>query len=68
MEMKVQNNVISILSVQEVAERLGVHVTTLYRWCNAGTFVPKVRLGPGRVGFASDDVDGWLAQRRAEAA
>ncbi len=62
------NKIESILSVQEVAARLGVHVTTLYRWCAAGTFVPKVRLGPARVGFAADDVDGWLAQRRAEAA
>ena len=57
-----------VLSFSEVAALLGVHVTTLYRWCAAGTFVPKVRLGPGRVGFSSDDVDGWLAQRRAEAA
>lgn len=58
----------NILSMQEVASRIGVHITTLDRWCTAGTFVPKIRLGPGRVGFASEDVDGWLAQRRADAA
>jgi predicted DNA-binding transcriptional regulator AlpA len=63
------NNATSnILSMQEVASRIGVHITTLDRWCTAGTFVPKIRLGPGRVGFASEDVDGWLAQRRADAA
>lgn len=57
-----------ILSAPEVAGQLGVHITTLYRWCAAGTFVPKVRLSPGRVGFAADDVKSCLAQRRAEAA
>jgi excisionase family DNA binding protein len=67
LETEMHNNIRSILSTQEVAARLGVHVTTLYRWCAAGSFVPKVRLGPGRVGFASDDINGWLAQRRAEA-
>jgi excisionase family DNA binding protein len=57
-----------ILSVQQVAALLGVHVTTLYRWCAAGTFVPKVRLGPGRVGFALNDVNAWIEKLRAEAA
>lgn len=58
----------NILSIHDVASRIGVHITTLDRWCAAGTFVPKIRLGPGRVGFAAEDVDGWLAQRRADAA
>jgi predicted DNA-binding transcriptional regulator AlpA len=57
-----------ILSIQDVASRIGVHITTIDRWCAAGVFVPKIRLGPGRVGFASEDVDVWLAKRRADAA
>jgi excisionase family DNA binding protein len=63
-----QNNVKTILSFQDVAARLGVHVTTLNRWCAAGTFVPKIRLGASRVGFAVEDVDRWLAERRGAAA
>lgn len=56
-----------ILSIRDVASRMGVHITTIDRWCAAGTFVPKIRLGPSRVGFATEDVDRWLAERRGEA-
>lgn len=56
-----------VLSVQDAAFRLGVHVTTIHRWSAAGTFVPKIRLGPGRVGFEAQELEEWLAGRRREA-
>ena len=57
-------SILRVFSISEVASFLGVHVTTIHRWCTAGNFPPKVRLGPGRVGFLSSDVEAWLAQRR----
>jgi predicted DNA-binding transcriptional regulator AlpA len=63
-----QLNTKRVLSFQDVATRLGVHVTTINRWCAAGTFVSKVRLSQKRVGFLTEDVDRWLEERRTEAA
>jgi predicted DNA-binding transcriptional regulator AlpA len=57
-----------IYSIREVAALIGVHVATINRWCIAGIFVPKVRLGPVRFGFLVTDIEAWLAERRVVAA
>jgi len=51
-----------VLSPSAVAAWLGVHETTIHRWVRVGTFPPKVRLGPGRVGFARSKVEAWLTE------
>ncbi|WP_419826844.1 helix-turn-helix transcriptional regulator [Sphingomonas sp.] len=55
-------------SPDKAAALVGVHRSTLDRWVKAGTFVPKVKLGPSRCGFAVEDFDEWIAARRAAAA
>ena len=57
-----------ILSKQDVAAWLGVHITTIDRWSAAGEFVPKIRLGPARVGVRRSLVEQWLVQREVSAA
>lgn len=61
------NNANRILSAKNIAALLGVHISTLYRWESQGRFVPKVRLGPGRVGYMETDVNAWLNERRKAA-
>lgn len=48
---------------REVCERLGISQATLWRWVKAGHFPSPVRLGPNSVGFVSDEIDQWLANR-----
>lgn len=43
-----------LLSIGEVAERLGRHTATLRRWERAGLLAPAFRLGGRRIYFAKD--------------
>ena len=52
-----------ILSKAAVANWLGVSASSVDRWTKAGTFPPRVRLGPARVGWATSTVQAWLAAR-----
>lgn len=52
-----------ILPKAAVATWLGVSSSTVDRWCRAGTFPPRVRLGPSRVGWPQSTVQGWLDTR-----
>ena len=52
-----------VISKQAVANWLGVPPSSIDRWCAAGTFPEKLRLGPGRVGWAQSAVEAWLAVR-----
>ena len=53
----------ALFSYNQAAQRLGVSVTTLYRWVATGSVgVPYVRLG-GRVLFDPDALDDWVSQK-----
>jgi excisionase family DNA binding protein len=51
------------LRAQELAERLAVHRTTLWRWVRGGHFPHPVRLGPNTVAWDCAQIDAWLAAR-----
>lgn len=55
-----------LLSVAELAEYLGVPVTTIYDWRSHGLGPIGHRLGK-HVKFAPSDVRAWLAERRDDA-
>jgi predicted DNA-binding transcriptional regulator AlpA len=57
-----------VLSVAQVAQLLGVHVSSVHRWSAEGAFAPKIRLGRSRVGFLESDVLRWLDERHGSAA
>ena len=48
-----------IMRSQEVADDLGIHITTLYRKRRAGEFPPAVRLGPRSIGWRRSVVKQW---------
>ena len=52
-----------VLSKAAVATWLGVSPSTVDRWAKAGLFPPRLRLGPGRVGWAQSTVQAWLSER-----
>lgn len=52
----------------EVAEILGTHRTTVYRWAKSGILPPPVYLTPTKAVFRCAEIDAWLADRTAERA
>ena len=52
-----------LLSINEVAEWLGVPVTTLYQWRTRGKGPAGIRIGR-HVRYDRADVEAWLARQR----
>lgn len=50
-----------LLRMKEVKRRTGLSVATVYRRESAGTFPPKVRLGPKSVAWYQSDIDRFVA-------
>ncbi len=57
-----------IIRPREVAQRLGVSSTTLWRYAKRPDFPRAFRLGPNAVGFDSGELETWIAARRVAAA
>ena len=55
-----------ILRPRQLAELLGISLPTLYRWLKRDGFPPKLRLGPGVVGWREEDVRSWLDELAKE--
>jgi len=59
-----------LLTVKQVAEKVGVSESLVYEWCNDG-LLPHYRFGkPGRRGkimVDPDELDGFIASCRHEA-
>jgi len=51
----------SLLRISEVRRRTGLSVATIYRRGEAGTFPPKVRLGPACVAWYLSDIEIFVA-------
>jgi predicted DNA-binding transcriptional regulator AlpA len=52
-----------ILPKAAVATWLGVSASTVDRWSKTGAFPPRLRLGPGRVGWSQSTVQAWIDAR-----
>lgn len=55
-----------LLSVEELAELLGVPVGTIYRWNHIGTGPQAIKVGR-HVRYRQTDIDRWLDQRAGAA-
>ncbi|HDX8383877.1 TPA: AlpA family transcriptional regulator [Aeromonas hydrophila] len=49
--------------LKAVIEITGLSRTTIYRLAAAGQFPQAVKLGPRAVGWPSDQIEQWVAQR-----
>lgn len=51
------------LRIKQVATKVGLGQSTIYRMIAAGTFPKPFELVPGRVAWIESDIDAWLAER-----
>ena len=47
----------------EVAEILGTHRTTVFRWARSGVLPKLIYLTPKRAVFVRSEIEAWLADR-----
>lgn len=57
-----------MLTATQTARLLGVHVSSLRRWCDAGTGPPFWRTPGGERRFSAEQVEEWLRAREASKA
>jgi len=53
---------VNLLTAREVAERLGISVTTALRWTRRGE-LPGFRLPGGALRYEEDELEAWLRKR-----
>ncbi|WP_186239519.1 helix-turn-helix transcriptional regulator [Burkholderia gladioli] len=53
----------NVLRIAQVAEKVGLGRSTLYRMIAAGEFPKPIKITSGSNGWLEDDIDGWLAER-----
>ena len=63
--MSADLQILQILRPAEVAETLGVHRSTLWRWRQRGDFPAPLRLGPNAVGFRRSAIEAWIESRQS---
>jgi prophage regulatory protein len=49
-----------ILRVRDLRAKVGLPLSTLYRWMSEGRFPKPVKLGPNFVGWPEHEVEVWL--------
>lgn len=52
-----------LLTEKQVLERIQVGRTTLRRWLKKDTFPQPLAMGPGRIGWLEEEVEGWIQSR-----
>ncbi len=57
-----------ILRANELAERLGISRTTLWRWERAGRLPRKRRVGPNVTGWLESEIEEWWAAQTTQGA
>lgn len=58
-----QTTVGTMITVDEAAEEVSVHRSTLLRWAKQGLAPQPVVLGPQRIGFVRAEIVAWLRER-----
>ena len=53
-----------LFSTDQLAEVLGVTLSTIYKWRQKGEFPTSIRLPNGQLRVMQDDLDAWLLARR----
>jgi prophage regulatory protein len=55
-----------IYRVKEVADLIGVHYQTIWKWAREGTFSKAVKISEQVTGWRASDVERWLDQRQGQ--
>ena len=51
-----------LLRISDVAQRIGVHESTIRRWCQKGAGPAHIKVGRGHYLFDPEAVERWLVQ------
>jgi len=52
---------LQLIRPKKLCSLLDISIATLYRWESEGKLpIPKVKIGPGAVGFRRQDVEDWI--------
>lgn len=62
---KLFENLSTLLTVDQLAQWLGISPKTIYGWTYRG-LIPFERIGPKMVRFRREEIDRWLASNRKE--
>lgn len=52
-----------IVRAPQLAELIGVHRSTVWRWEQAGTLPPRRRFGPQTSGWLKSEIAAWVESR-----
>jgi prophage regulatory protein len=52
-----------VLSQQQVIDLTGLSRVSIWRYERANLFPNRIKLGPNRVGWRSDEVEAWIESR-----
>lgn len=58
-----RENTVRILRIDEVAERIGLSRSTIWRLERRQEFPPRRRLGPNAVGWFDNEIEEWIRSR-----
>lgn len=54
------------LSAPEIAEKLGIHKATIWRWCKRGLFPKPIKVGQRVIAWPVSEIEAWEKERIAE--
>lgn len=52
-----------IIRTWDLARRLGVDRSTIWRWVRNSIIPPPIQIGPQVRGWRADDIERWLSER-----
>ncbi len=55
-----------LLRISDLSQRIGVHPSTIRRWCERGEGPAHIKVGRGHYLFESEAVECWLNQLRGQ--
>jgi prophage regulatory protein len=53
----------TLITIAEVAGRVSLSRSEIYRRMKLGVFPQRVRLGPKRIAFLESEIDAWMEER-----
>jgi predicted DNA-binding transcriptional regulator AlpA len=60
----IRANQIGFFRAKEVAQLLGIHEMTVWRWARSGRFPRPIKIGVQVTGWFARDIAQWLEQKR----
>lgn len=63
-----KSNSLKMVRAHELAELLGIHIVTLFKWERRGLIPKRIKIGPNTTCWRESDILDWLERRAKETA